>query len=107
MKQLVLSGAKLIRMYPLASSFVALAVLVRLIHWFYTGRVWEDALITMTPARNVWAGNGLTHHLSEPRVHSFTSPLSVLVPLVGEAFGQGLLGLPRFGGQFTAWGPQT
>lgn len=73
--------------------FVLLAVLVRLIFWFYTRRIWEDALITLAPARNVWAGFGLTHHASEPRVHSFTSPISVLIPLVGEAFHAGILSL--------------
>ncbi|MEY2562535.1 MAG: hypothetical protein QOH88_728 [Verrucomicrobiota bacterium] len=76
---------------PLLITAVVLAVLVRFVFWKYTGRIWEDALITLTPARNAWLGNGLTHHLSEPRVHSFTSPLSVLIPLAGEGFGRGLL----------------
>jgi hypothetical protein len=66
-------------------SFIA-----RLLFWAYTGRIFEDAIITLTPARNAWEGYGLTHHVSEPRVHSFTSALSVLVPLVGEAFGRGI-----------------
>lgn len=70
--------------------FIVLAVATRLVFWLYTGRVWEDALITLTPARNVWEGFGLTHHASEPRVHSFTSPISVLIPLIGEAFRAGL-----------------
>ncbi|MEW9539116.1 hypothetical protein MRBLRC7O_004423 [Agrobacterium radiobacter] len=71
--------------------FIIIAVSVRLLYWFYTGRIWEDALITLTPARNLWEGFGLTHHFSEPRVHSFTSPISVLIPVIGEAFGQGIL----------------
>ena len=71
--------------------FIALALATRLVFWFYTGRVWEDALITITAARNVWAGFGLTHHASEPYVQSFTSPISVLIPIAGELFHQGLL----------------
>jgi hypothetical protein len=70
---------------------VLLALLVRVVFWIYTHRIWEDALISITPARNFWLGHGLTHHLSEPRVHSFTSPLSVLIPLLGEWMGRGLL----------------
>ena len=73
--------------------FIGLALASRIVFWLYTGRIWEDALITLTPARNAWEGFGLTHHASEPRVHSFTSPLSVLIPLAGEAFGQGLLAI--------------
>ncbi len=76
--------------HELAVVFIGIAVLTRLVFWAYTDRTWEDALITLTPAANVWDGVGLTHHASEPRVHSFTSPISVLIPLVGEAFGQGL-----------------
>jgi hypothetical protein len=53
----------------------------RLTFWFYTGRVWEDALITRTAARNVWEGVGLTHHASEPHVHGVTSPLGSKVPV--------------------------
>lgn len=75
---------------PLLVIAVLLALLVRVIFWIYTHRVWEDALISITPARNFWLGHGLTHHLSEPRVHSFTSPLSVLIPLLGESVGGGL-----------------
>ncbi|HEX7517798.1 MAG TPA: hypothetical protein VF345_11005 [Chthoniobacterales bacterium] len=76
---------------PILSAFIALALVARLIFWFYTGRVWEDALITITAARNVWEGFGLTHHASEPCVQSFTSPISVLIPIVGELFHRGLL----------------
>jgi hypothetical protein len=79
------------RANPTFVAFMLLAVFVRIVFWAYTGRTWEDALITLTPARNAWEGFGLTHHASEPRVHSFTSPISVLIPLIGEAIGQGLL----------------
>jgi hypothetical protein len=81
----------LLQRHPLAVLFVVVSVVVRLTFWVVTKRVWEDALITITPARNFWEGNGLTHHISEPRVHSFTSPVSVLIPLVGEGIHQGLL----------------
>ena len=76
---------------PILAFFIALALITRLTFWFYTGRVWEDALITVTAARNVWEGFGLTHHASEPYVQSFTSPISVLIPIAGELFQQGLL----------------
>ena len=78
---------------PILAAFIVLALASRLTFWFYTGRVWEDALITITAARNVWEGFGLTHHASEPYVQSFTSPISVLIPIVGEAFNAGLLAL--------------
>lgn len=67
----------------------AIAVLVRLAFWVVTDRVWEDALITVAHARNALAGIGLTHHPGEPVSHGFTSAVSVLVPLVGEAFVHG------------------
>lgn len=82
-----------LRENPLLTFFIVLALVVRLFFWFYTGRIWEDALITITAARNVWEGFGLTHHASEPRVHSFTSPISVLIPLVAEPFNAGLLAM--------------
>jgi hypothetical protein len=69
--------------------FVGLAVLARLAFWLITDRVWEDALITVTHARNVVAGIGLTHHPGEPVTHGFTSAVSVLIPLAGEVIVQG------------------
>jgi hypothetical protein len=79
---------------PHARVFVALllaALAVRLAFWLYTGRVWEDALTALTPARNAWEGFGLTHHASEPRVQCFTSPLGEAIMLMGEAVRQGML----------------
>ena len=73
--------------------FAVLSILLRVIFLAYTGRIWEDALITLTPAMNLWDGLGLTHHPSEPRVHSFTSPISVIIPIIGEAVNSGLLAL--------------
>jgi hypothetical protein len=85
------SLVRTLRDNPLLTTFIALALAARLTFWFYTGRVWEDALITVTAARNVWEGFGLTHHSSEPCVQSFTSPISVLIPILGELFHRGLL----------------
>ena len=68
---------------------VAIAVVVRLAFWLITDRVWEDALITVTHARNAVSGIGLTHHPGEPVTHGFTSAVSVLVPLVGEVVVRG------------------
>lgn len=62
-----------------------LAMLLRIVFWAYTGRYWEDALITCLHAENLASGLGLTHaRPGEPPLHGFTSPLSVLVPLVGD-----------------------
>ncbi len=67
-----------------AFALAAVALALRLGFWAYTGRVWEDALITVQHSENCAQGLGLTHHPSEPHVHGFTSPLSVLVPLAGD-----------------------
>ena len=72
-------------------AFLLAALAVRLVFWLYTGRIWEDALMTLTAARNAWEGFGLTHHASEPRVQCFTSPIGEAVMLIGEAFRQGML----------------
>jgi hypothetical protein len=68
---------------------VSLAVVLRLAFWAYTHRLWEDALTTVTFARNAAAGLGLGHHPGEPPAHGFTSALSVLIPLVSEAISHG------------------
>jgi len=74
----------------MAVAFGIAAMATRVVFWAYTGRVWEDALITILHARNAVRGLGLTHFkLYEGRVHGFTSPLSVLIPLLGEAIQQG------------------
>ena len=69
--------------------FIGLAVLARLVFWLVTDRAWEDALITVTHARNAVAGIGLTHHPGEPVTHGFTSAVSVLIPLAGEVVVKG------------------
>lgn len=58
---------------------VSLLVLIPSLFWMITGQVWEDFLITFRQAANLVQGNGLTYHAGE-LLHSFTSPLNVLVP---------------------------
>jgi hypothetical protein len=77
----------------LATGMGLLAVLVRIFFWWYTNRTWEDALITLQHAENAARGFGLTHHPGEGRVHGFTSPISVLIPILGEFLHHGF-GLP-------------
>ncbi|HEX4154166.1 MAG TPA: hypothetical protein VHY48_01010 [Acidobacteriaceae bacterium] len=74
---------------------MVLAILVRLFYWHYTDRTWEDALITVLHSENFVRGLGLTHlqPAGEPPLHGFTSPLSVLIPLVGDLVHVGW-GLP-------------
>jgi len=63
-----------------------IAMALRLFFWLYTHRLWEDALITTLHSENAWSGLGLTHyHPGEAPLHGFTSPLSVLIPLLGDA----------------------
>jgi hypothetical protein len=70
--------------------FAVLAAVLRIVFWAYTGRVWEDALITILHAENFASGLGLTHFKpGEPPLHGFTSPLSVLVPLMADIFHPG------------------
>lgn len=69
-----------------AAGWIALAgMVIRIVFWIYTQRYWEDALITCLHAENMASGLGLTHvRPGEPPLHGFTSPLSVLVPLIGD-----------------------
>jgi hypothetical protein len=83
--------------------FIMLAVGLRILFWAYTDRIWEDAIITLAPAKNFWEGYGLTHHIPEPRIYSFTSTISILVFLIGEPFGQAV-NLMRVLSLFTAAG---
>ena len=64
---------------------LALAVLIRLFYWDYTGRTWDDALITALHSENAASGFGLTHiNPGESPVQGFTSPLAVLLSLVAD-----------------------
>ncbi len=71
------------------------AFLLRLAFWIYTNRTWEDALITVLHSENFYRGLGLTHfRIDDPRpLHGFTSPISLLIPLLADGFHIGW-GLP-------------
>ena len=56
-----------------------LVVLVTMAYSLFTDHAWEDYYITYRPSKNLATGNGLVYQLGE-RVHTFTSPLNVLVP---------------------------
>ncbi|NIA15556.1 MAG: hypothetical protein GWP08_15955 [Nitrospiraceae bacterium] len=72
----------------------AAAVAVRLFFWWYTGRVWEDALIAVLHSENLVRGLGLTHvRVGEGPVQGFSSPLGVMIPLMADVFHVGW-GLP-------------
>lgn len=58
---------------------VLLVVLVTTSYSLFTDHTWEDYYITYRPSKNLAMGNGLVYQLGE-RVHTFTSPLNVLVP---------------------------
>jgi hypothetical protein len=81
------------RSHWLAVIFGMLALVIRIVFWAYTGRVWEDGYITLTAVRNVWLGHGLTCQVSQPQLFCFTSPLGVLIPLLPEGIHQGLLAM--------------
>jgi hypothetical protein len=70
--------------HPIEAVALAVGLGLRLIFWALTQRQFEDALITVTHARNAVDGYGLTSHPYEPATHGFTSALGVLVPLIGE-----------------------
>ena len=73
------------RVVGIALALAALAVILRFFFWWYTGRIWEDALITVLHSENFVRGLGMTHYcVGQPPLHGFTSPLSVLVPLIGD-----------------------
>lgn len=53
--------------------------LVSLAFAVYTNHVWEDYYITYRASKNLATGEGLVHNPGQ-RLHSFTSPLGVLLP---------------------------
>ncbi|PCJ66135.1 MAG: hypothetical protein COA73_01415 [Candidatus Hydrogenedentota bacterium] len=66
-------------------ALAAIAVMIRFVFWVYTDRLWEDALITVLHSENFANGLGLTHvRYGQERLHGFTSPISVLVPLLAD-----------------------
>jgi hypothetical protein len=62
----------------------ALALGVPLAFAAFTSHAWEDYFITLRASRNLVEGHGLVFNVGE-RVHTFTSPLGVLVPALCTA----------------------
>ncbi|MBI2497973.1 MAG: hypothetical protein HYV75_08715 [Opitutae bacterium] len=58
------------------------ALLVPLLFALYSREVWEDYYITFRSSRHLVEGAGLVYQPGE-KVHTFTSPLGVLVPALG------------------------
>lgn len=58
---------------------VVAAFVLPLVFAFFTRHVWEDYYITLRTSRNLVEGHGLVFQPGE-RVHTFTSPLGVLIP---------------------------
>lgn len=67
------AGAAFFVAFTLAMGFAA-----------FTDHVWEDYYITYRASRNLAEGNGLVFNVGE-RLHTFTSPLGVLLPAAAFA----------------------
>jgi len=67
---------------------LVLACAVPLAFAAFTHHAWEDFYITLRSSRNLVEGHGLVFNPGE-RVHTFTSPLGVLLPALGLALGGG------------------
>lgn len=61
----------------------ALAALIALSFAAYTNHTWEDYYITFRSSKNLATGEGLVYQPGE-RVHTFTSPLGVLLPALSS-----------------------
>jgi hypothetical protein len=86
----VKSAVTWVRANPILATAILAGLIARIVFWAWPGRILDDALITIKHAKNLVEGHGLTHHLGEDGpVHGFTSALSVLVPIPGEAIGPG------------------
>ncbi len=72
------------RLTQIALALAGLAMVLRLVFWVYAQRYWDDALIACLHSENAAMGLGLTHGSSGAPVHGFTSPLGVLIPLLGD-----------------------
>lgn len=89
-----LSAAK----QPAALAFLG-AVFLALLFALYTNHVWEDYYITYRSSKNLATGHGLVYNVGD-RLHTFTSPLGVLLPaaarlLTGNASDTGALWIFR------------
>lgn len=61
----------------------AFAGLTALLFAIYTNHVWEDFYITYRSSKNLATGNGLVFNAGD-RLHTFTSPLGVLLPALAS-----------------------
>src|SRR6185312_16595988 len=68
---------------------LAAAMVVALAWALSTNHVWEDFYITFRSSKNLVAGHGLVFNRGE-RLHTFTSPLGVLLPAAASWLAGGL-----------------
>lgn len=61
----------------------ALTALAALLFAYYTQHAWEDYYITYRSSKNLATGHGLVYNLGD-RLHTFTSPLGVLLPALAS-----------------------
>ncbi|MSU45621.1 MAG: hypothetical protein EXS42_00475 [Lacunisphaera sp.] len=60
---------------------LCLTVVLALSYALYTQHTWEDYYITYRSSKNLATGHGLVYNVAD-RLHTFTSPLGVLLPAV-------------------------
>lgn len=70
-----------IRPLPILRITFIAGFILALLFALYTNRVWEDYYITFRSSKNLASGNGLVYNVGD-RLHTFTSPLGVLIPAV-------------------------
>jgi hypothetical protein len=58
---------------------VVVAFAIPIVFALFTNHAWEDYYITLRSSRNLLEGNGLVYNAGD-RLHTFTSPLGVLIP---------------------------
>jgi hypothetical protein len=63
----------------LITLFILVSIIVLLGYTLYTKHIWEDFFITFLCSKNLAEGNGLVYEIGK-KVHTFTSPLGVLLP---------------------------
>lgn len=66
-----------------AHGVFAAALILALGYALCTDHAWEDYWITFRSAKNLATGNGLVHNVGD-RLHTFTSPLGVLLPALAS-----------------------
>jgi hypothetical protein len=71
-----------LRLSPAVLAF-GTAALLALLFAVWTDHVWEDYYITYRSSKNLALGHGLVYNLGD-RLHTFTSPLGVLLPALAS-----------------------